>query len=73
MVAQPLPSADNWTEAYQKDHDTSYILKHLQPKADFSEKGLRYLSAVYRHPLREKRVKLLNSRIFIMNTIGSAN
>ena len=73
MVAQPLPSADDWTKAYQKDYDTSYILKLLQPKAEFSEKGLRSLSAVYRHPLREKRVKLLNSRIVIMNPIGSAN
>ena len=51
MVAQPLPSADDWTEAYQKDHDTSYILNLLQPKAEFSEKGLRSLSAAYRHPL----------------------
>ena len=73
MVAQPLPSADDWTEAYQKYHDISYILKLLQPKTEFSEKGLRSLSTVYRHPLREKRVKLLNSRIVIMNPIGSAN
>ena len=73
MVAQPLPSADDWTEAYQKDNDTSYILKLLQPKAEFSEKGLRSLSAAFRHPLREKRVKLLNSRIVILNPIGSSN
>ena len=73
MVAQQLPSADDWTEAYQKDHDTSYILKLLQPKVEFNHKGLRNLSAAYRHPLREKRVKLLNSRIVIMNPIGSAN
>ena len=72
MVAQPLPSADDWTEAYQKDHDTSYILKLLQSKVEFSEKGLRILSAAYMHPLPEKRVKLLSSRIVIMNPIGSA-
>ena len=73
MVTQPLPSTDNWIEAYKKDHDTTHILKYLQSKAGFSEKGLCSLTATYRHPLREKHIKLLNSRIIIMNPIGSIN
>ena len=73
MVTQPLLSADDWIEAYQKDHDTAYILTLLQSKAEFSEKVLRFLSPAYRHPLRENSIKLLNGRIVIMNPIGSTN
>ena len=73
MITQSLLSADYWIEAYQKDHDMAYIFKPLQPKAEFTEKGMHSQSVTYRHPLRKKRIKLLNGRIVVMNQIGSTN
>lgn len=57
----------------RKNPDTAYLLKLLEPKAEFSKNGLRSLSASYMHHLRERRIKLLNGRIIIMNPIGSTN
>ena len=69
---QLLPSADNWTEAYKLDEHIQFIMKLLQPKAEFSKKDLRSLPATYR-PLRESRTKLLNGRIVFLTPIGSVS
>lgn len=73
MISQALTSPDTWKIVYDNDTETSYIFKSLQHHTNFSEKDSRSLHASCRYPLREKRVKLLNGRIVIMNPIFSAS
>ena len=50
MVTQTLPTANIWKTAYDEDKETSFTMKLLHPKSEFSEKDLRFLHASYCHP-----------------------
>ena len=53
MITKPMPSADNWKQAYADDKDTNFIIgRNKLDKTLLTEEEVRRVHASYREALR---------------------
>jgi hypothetical protein len=53
MITKPMPSADNWKQAYADDKDTNFIIgRNKLDKTPLTEEEVRRVHASYREALR---------------------
>ena len=74
LISRPLPTTDDWREAYASDKDTNYLIGRLKDGSTaLSEEEIRNVHAGYRHALRENRISFRKDRLLLFTTIGGSD
>ena len=72
-LTKPVPSKDQWDEAYRNDKETNYMLTRLKDDDEWQERELLSVHRAYRPAIREKRLKMKLGRLIVMSPIAESN
>ena len=75
QLSRPLPTNDDWSQAYAADMETALLLKYVlrPPTQELTEKEIRLVNQVYRPYLRDNRIQFVHGRLIVYQKLSSSN
>ena len=74
QLSRPLPTTDDWSQAYATDPETTLLLKYvLRSPPQVSETEVRLVDQIYRPYLRDNRIQFVHGRLVAYQKLSSSN
>ena len=73
LVHRPLPSKDEWNEAYTRDKDANYILSRLKYSKVWEESEIRKIHKECWQPLQQANTMYNHGRLVLVGVNAISN